>query len=112
MDRSLRWCLIASLRAKPPWSLARTTGPGAGTGTLIGWRGGDVSRAPREWEDGPSRQARDHGRDRRVNPLRRPFIAGNWKMNAGGHEAGELAELIARAAEGMGRVDVLVAPPF
>jgi triosephosphate isomerase (TIM) len=47
-----------------------------------------------------------------VNPLRRPFIAGNWKMNAGGHDAGELAAAVARGAADMDRVDVLVAPPF
>jgi triosephosphate isomerase len=47
-----------------------------------------------------------------VNPQRRPFIAGNWKMNAGGSDAVPLAEAVARAAAGAGRVDVLVAPPF
>jgi len=47
-----------------------------------------------------------------VNPLRRPLIAGNWKMNAGGHDAGPLAAEVARGAAGMDRVDVLVAPPF
>ncbi len=44
--------------------------------------------------------------------LRRPFIAGNWKMNAGGREAAALALAVARSAEGLGHVDVLVAPPF
>lgn len=43
---------------------------------------------------------------------RRPFIAGNWKMNAGGPEAGALAAGVARAAREADRVDVLVAPPF
>jgi triosephosphate isomerase len=43
---------------------------------------------------------------------RRPFIAGNWKMNVGGHDAVALASLVARAAAEMDRVDVLVAPPF
>jgi triosephosphate isomerase len=46
-------------------------------------------------------------------PGRRPFIAGNWKMNAGTREAaGPLALAVARAVEDMGRVDVLVAPPL
>jgi triosephosphate isomerase len=43
---------------------------------------------------------------------RRPLVAGNWKMNAGGHDARPLAAAIARAAEDADRVDVLVAPPF
>src|SRR3954467_6071192 len=47
-----------------------------------------------------------------MHPQRRPFIAGNWKMNAGGPEALELAVGVARAAASSRRVDVLVAPPF
>jgi hypothetical protein len=47
-----------------------------------------------------------------VNPQRRPFIAGNWKMNAGGPDAAPLAAAVARAAQAASRVDVLVAPPF
>ena len=47
-----------------------------------------------------------------MNPDRRPFIAGNWKMNAGGHDAGVLALAVARVAAEHDRVDVLVAPPF
>jgi triosephosphate isomerase len=47
-----------------------------------------------------------------MNPFRRPLIAGNWKMNAGGHEACPLAEHVARAAASARRVQVLVAPPF
>lgn len=47
-----------------------------------------------------------------MNPDRRPFVAGNWKMNAGGkREALPLALAVARAAADMGSVDVLVAPP-
>jgi triosephosphate isomerase len=47
----------------------------------------------------------------RVNPERRPLIAGNWKMNAGGHDAAPLALAVARIAAGLNRVDVVVAPP-
>jgi triosephosphate isomerase len=47
-----------------------------------------------------------------MNPRRRPFIAGNWKMNAGGPDAAPLAAAVARVASVAHRVDVLVAPPF
>ncbi|MBK7583183.1 MAG: triose-phosphate isomerase [Myxococcales bacterium] len=47
-----------------------------------------------------------------VNPERRPFIAGNWKMNLGGPEARELSGAVASAVRSFDRVDVLVAPPF
>ncbi len=47
-----------------------------------------------------------------MNPMRRPLIAGNWKMNAGGQDGCALAEAIAREARDMDRVDVVVAPPF
>ena len=47
-----------------------------------------------------------------MNPDRRPFIAGNWKMNVGGPEAADLATAVARGVQGRDRVDVLVAPPF
>jgi triosephosphate isomerase len=47
-----------------------------------------------------------------VSPERRPLIAGNWKMNAGGRDAGRLAAAVARTTDGMDRVDVVVAPPF
>jgi len=47
-----------------------------------------------------------------VNPFRRPLIAGNWKMNAGGRDACELAEGVAQRTEGFDLVDVVVAPPF
>jgi triosephosphate isomerase (TIM) len=47
-----------------------------------------------------------------VNPVRRPLIAGNWKMNAGGQDGCALAEGVAKAAKDQGEVDVLVGPPF
>lgn len=47
-----------------------------------------------------------------MNPLRRPLIAGNWKMNAGGQQSCLLAGDIARGASGVRRVQVVVAPPF
>jgi triosephosphate isomerase (TIM) len=47
-----------------------------------------------------------------VNPERRPLLAGNWKMNAGGPDAVPLAAAVARAAAGMDRIDVVLAPPF
>ena len=47
-----------------------------------------------------------------MSPERRPLIAGNWKMNAGGLDARPLAAAVARAAEGLDRVDVVVGPPF
>jgi triosephosphate isomerase len=47
-----------------------------------------------------------------VNPDRRPLIAGNWKMNAGGQDACPLAEAVARAVKAADRVDVVVGPPF
>lgn len=43
---------------------------------------------------------------------RRPLIAGNWKMNAGGADGCVLAANVARATVHFGAVDVLVAPPF
>jgi triosephosphate isomerase (TIM) len=43
---------------------------------------------------------------------RRPLIAGNWKMNAGGQDACPLAAAVAKAAREADRVDVVVAPPF
>ncbi len=46
-----------------------------------------------------------------MSPERRPFIAGNWKMNAGGLDARPLAAAVARAAASLDRVDVLLAPP-
>ncbi len=47
-----------------------------------------------------------------MNPFRRPLIAGNWKMNAGGREACALAAMVADRTRGADRVDVVVAPPF
>jgi triosephosphate isomerase len=47
-----------------------------------------------------------------VNPDRRPLIAGNWKMNAGGQDACPLAAAVAKSARDADRVDVVVAPPF
>ncbi len=42
---------------------------------------------------------------------RRPFIAGNWKMNRGPLEADRLAQDLKRALAGREGVDVAVAPP-
>jgi len=47
-----------------------------------------------------------------VNPLRRPLIAGNWKMNAGGRDACALAVAVADVARKATHVDVVVCPPF
>lgn len=47
-----------------------------------------------------------------MDPERRPFIAGNWKMNVGGPEAAALALAVAGAVRAHDAVDVLVAPPF
>ena len=43
---------------------------------------------------------------------RRPFIAGNWKMNLDLQETGELVTAIAEQTRDVETVDVLVAPPF
>jgi len=43
--------------------------------------------------------------------MRRPFIAGNWKMNLDRAAAVALAEKIAKQAESLDRVDVAVIPP-
>jgi len=47
-----------------------------------------------------------------MHPDRRPFIAGNWKMNVGGPEAVDLAADVALRTRSFDRVDVLVVPPF
>ncbi|HSN98940.1 MAG TPA: triose-phosphate isomerase [Candidatus Nanopelagicales bacterium] len=47
-----------------------------------------------------------------MNSTRRPLIAGNWKMNAGGQDAIPLAIGVARAAKDLQRVEVVVAPPY
>jgi triosephosphate isomerase len=43
--------------------------------------------------------------------MRRPFIAGNWKMNLNRASAVALAEGIAKKADKIGAVDVAVCPP-
>ena len=47
-----------------------------------------------------------------MNPFRRPLIAGNWKMNAGGRDACTLAGGVAQAVRELDRVEVVVCPPF
>ncbi|MSP24928.1 MAG: triose-phosphate isomerase [Myxococcales bacterium] len=47
-----------------------------------------------------------------MDPLRRPLIAGNWKMNAGGSDGCDLAIAVARATTDFADADVIVAPPF
>lgn len=47
-----------------------------------------------------------------MNPIRRPLIAGNWKMNAGGQDGCALADAVARAVKEHDQVDVVVSPPF
>lgn len=47
-----------------------------------------------------------------MNPARKPLIAGNWKMNAGGAAGCALAADVARGTTAHDRVEVLVAPPF
>ncbi|MEA3489696.1 MAG: triose-phosphate isomerase [Candidatus Omnitrophota bacterium] len=44
--------------------------------------------------------------------MRRPIIAGNWKMYKGVNEAVELANDIKRAAFDVDNVDIIVCPPF
>ncbi len=48
----------------------------------------------------------------REDIMRRPFIAGNWKMNKTNAEAVETAERIRESVKEIGGVDVLIAPPF
>jgi triosephosphate isomerase len=43
--------------------------------------------------------------------MRRPFIAGNWKMNTNRASAVALAEGVAKQAETLGGVDLAVCPP-
>jgi triosephosphate isomerase len=47
-----------------------------------------------------------------MNKARRPLIAGNWKMNAGGREALALATGVAKGTDDFASVDVVVGPPF
>jgi triosephosphate isomerase len=44
--------------------------------------------------------------------MRKPLIAGNWKMNTDGETATALARAISDASPGYGAVDLLVCPPF
>ncbi len=46
-----------------------------------------------------------------MDSARRPLIAGNWKMNAGGTDGCELAVAIAAASAKLAEVDVVVGPP-
>jgi len=43
---------------------------------------------------------------------RKPFIAGNWKMNTTAESAEALAEALARSIGSVGSVDLAVCPPF
>jgi triosephosphate isomerase len=47
-----------------------------------------------------------------MNPLRRPLVAGNWKMHHGGASGVDLAAEIVRHASEAPHVDIVVAPPF
>jgi triosephosphate isomerase len=47
-----------------------------------------------------------------MNAGRRPLVAGNWKMNAGGQDACPLAAAVAGHTKELADVDVLVSPPF
>lgn len=44
--------------------------------------------------------------------MRKPLIAGNWKMNLDGAGASGLARAISDASPSYGKVDLLVCPPF
>jgi len=46
--------------------------------------------------------------------MRKPFVAGNWKMNTDSHSSVGLAESIVSGSFGTAgeRVDVAVCPPF
>jgi triosephosphate isomerase len=44
--------------------------------------------------------------------LRKPFIAGNWKMHTTAEEARQLARAVRDGAAGVEDVDVLLCPPF
>ena len=45
--------------------------------------------------------------------MRRPLVAGNWKMYKNAQQAGELARaIVAQVGQGRGAVDVVVCPPF
>jgi triosephosphate isomerase len=44
--------------------------------------------------------------------MRKPFVAGNWKMNTTGAQAEQLAKNLVEQLRGEDRVDVAVFPPF
>jgi len=44
--------------------------------------------------------------------MRRPIIAGNWKMNKGIHEAIDLVNKIKRSVYSIENVDIVVCPPY
>ena len=44
--------------------------------------------------------------------MRKPYVAGNWKMNCSTEQAKSLTEAVAAAAAANTGVDVLVSPPF
>src|SRR4030043_1337655 len=44
--------------------------------------------------------------------MRKPFIAGNWKMNTNAEEAVELASGLLPVAKENSNVEVVIAPPF
>ena len=47
-----------------------------------------------------------------MHPSRRPFIAGNWKMNLSLKEAVELVKAVVDGVEGGRGPEVMIAPPF
>jgi len=47
-----------------------------------------------------------------VNPKRRPFVCGNWKMFHGGASGVTLAGAVVREVASLAKVDVAIAPPF
>ena len=44
--------------------------------------------------------------------MRKPLIAGNWKMNKTPSEAGELARILKDKLEGESSPDIVLCPPF
>src|SRR5262245_21671054 len=44
--------------------------------------------------------------------MRKPFVAGNWKMNTNGLQAEQLAAALAQRFNAVRRVEILVSPPF
>jgi triosephosphate isomerase len=47
-----------------------------------------------------------------LNPVRRPLVAGNWKMHLGGSSGVQLASQIVPLASELLHVDLVIAPPF